>query len=319
VSELEWFSDPRCIAEEANFRLGHYHYQATLKRSGAIRLIEAPTARIKTLQRKILNSILDRIPAYPAVHGFVRGRSIQTFVLPHVGRPVVLRMDVRDFFPSFTVARARAFFRTAGYGESVAHSLGGLCTHSVPRALWNHLPLDVAPVQLRENAGMYEIRHLPQGAPTSPALANICSYRLDCRLTGLAKSAGAGYTRSADDLAFSGDEPFERGVERFSPHVAAILIEEGFHAHHHKTRVMRQGTRQYLAGLVANSRVNIVRADFDRLKAILHNCVRNGPAGQNRDGHSDLHAPLRGRIAFVESVHPEKGERLRRQFDRIPW
>jgi len=175
VSELEWLSDPCCIAEEANFRLGHYHYQATLKRSGAIRLIEAPKARIKTPQRKILNSTLDRIPAYPAVHGFVRGRSIQTFVLPHVGRPVVLRMDVRDFFPSFTVARARAFFRTAGYGESVAHSLGGLCTHSVPRALWNHLPLDVAPVQLRENAGMYEIRHLPQGAPTSPALANICS------------------------------------------------------------------------------------------------------------------------------------------------
>ena len=79
----------------------------------------------------------------------------------------------------------------------------------------------------------------------------------------------AEYTRYADDLAFSGGEEFERGVERFSTHVAAILLEEGFTVNHRKTRIMRQGVRQRLAGLVANEGPNVARADFDRLKATL--------------------------------------------------
>jgi hypothetical protein len=82
---------------------------------------------------------------------------------------------------------------------------------------------------------------------------------------------------------------------------------------------MRQGVRQYLTGLVANQRVNVVRADFDRLKAILHNCVRFGPASQNRDNHADFRAHLIGRLNFVEMINPEKGARLRRTFEQILW
>ena len=75
---------------------------------------------------------------------------------------------------------------------------------------------------------LYRRPHLPQGAPTSPALANLCAFRLDRRLSGLAEAAGARYTRYADDLAFSGDVPFGRMAERFSVQVAAIVAEEGF-------------------------------------------------------------------------------------------
>jgi hypothetical protein len=160
---------------------------------------------------------------------------------------------------------------------------------------------------------------LPQGAPTSPALANICVYRVDCRLAGLAKSAGAEYTRYADDLAFSGGDAFERCVERFSTHVAAILFAEGFTVHHRKTRIMRQGVRQHLAGLVTNECMNIVRGDFDRLKATLINCVRLGPESQNRDGHSAFRMHLEGRVGFVETIHPARGQRLRAILDRIQW
>jgi len=165
----------------------------------------------------------------------------------------------------------------------------------------------------------YSRPHLPQGAPTSPALANLCTYRVDCRLAGLAKSAGAEYTRYADDLAFSGSEALERRIERFSTHVAAILLEEGFAVNHRKTRIMRRGVRQHLAGLVANQHVNVIRSDFDRLKATLTNCVRLGPESQNRDARSHFRLHLDGRVAFVEMVNPARGARLRRILEQIRW
>ena len=135
----------------------------------------------------------------------------------------------------------------------------------------------------------------------------------------LAKSAGATYTRYADDLAFSGEAEFEKGVERFGVHVAAVLLEEGFTVHHRKTRIMRQGVRQHLAGLVTNQRPNIVRRDFDQLKAVLTNCVRLGPESQNREARPRFRAHLEGRVAFVEMINRGKGKRLRDIFARIQW
>jgi hypothetical protein len=127
------------------------------------------------------------------------------------------------------------------------------------------------------------------------------------------------YTRYADDLAFSGEEPFERPVERFAAHVAAILHEEGFAVNHRKTRVMRRGVRQHLAGLVTNEHVNIPRADFDRLKATLTNCARFGPQSQNREGLPNFRVYLEGRVAFVEMINAQKAARLRRILEKIQW
>jgi RNA-directed DNA polymerase len=302
-SELDWFADLKGLgSKNSRSRLNHYHYRVLGKASGATRLIEAPKPTLKELQRRILAEILNKIPAHPASHGFLRGRSIKTYVGPHVGKRVVLKMDLQDFFPGIPGARIQTVFRTMGYPESVADLLGGICTNAV-----------------RGFGELYRRPHLPQGAPTSPALANICAYRVDCRLAGLARSAGADYTRYADDLAFSGGEDFERGVERFSTHVAAILKAEGFSVNHRKTRIMRQGVRQRLAGLTANQRVNVIRVDFDGLKATLTNCVRLGAASQNHEGHPLFREHLEGRVGFVESINPAKGARLRRIFEKIDW
>jgi RNA-directed DNA polymerase len=300
-TELEWFADLKGLAQEG--KLAHYHYRVLSKGSGSYRVIEAPKPRLKELQRLILEEVVEKIPAHPGVHGFRKGRSILTFASPHVGQRVVLRMDFENFFPSIAGVRIQTLFRVAGYPEAVADRLGGICTNAVPRG---------AP-------DLYRRPHLPQGAPTSPALANLCAYRLDCRLSGLAASVGAQYTRYADDLAFSGGADLERCVERFLLHVAAIAMEEGFAVNHRKTRVMRQGVRQHLAGLVTNTKVNVMRPDYDRLKAILTNCVRKGPAIQNRDGHPRFREHLEGRVAFVESVNPAKGTRLRGLLDKISW
>jgi len=310
--QLEWFADLKGLCnKEDRPRVGHYHYRVLSKPDGNIRLIEAPKQRLKNLQRQILTEILERIPPHPAAHGFLKGRSIKTFTAPHTSRQVVLRMDLKDFFPTFAAARIQTLFRTMGYPESVADLLGGLCTNAAPRDLFSGLSPDAR--------ALYTRPHLPQGAPASPALANLCSYRIDCRLSGLAESAGAKYTRYADDLAFSGEAEFDRRVERFSTHVAAILLEEGFTVNHRKTRIMRQGVRQHLAGLVVNRHMNVKRRDFDVLKATLTNCVRLGPDSQDRKGHSNFRAHLEGKVEFVESINPGKGKRLRALFERVVW
>ncbi|MGA2046517.1 MAG: reverse transcriptase family protein [Terracidiphilus sp.] len=322
ASELEWFADLKRLnarVGSGDGPIGHYHYRVLAKQGGNIRLIEAPKKRLKELQRVILHELLEKIPTHAAAHGFVRGRSIKTFAAPHVAQRVVLRMDLRDFFPSIAGPRVQAFFRTAGYPDAVASLLGGICTNAAPRRMWKTLGKGLDPLAMAEARSLYSFRHLPQGAPTSPALANLCAYRVDCRLNGLAKAAGATYTRYADDLAFSGGADFARGVERFALRAAAILLGEGFAVHYRKTRVMRQGVRQYLAGLVTNEHINVVRADFDRLKAILTNCMRHGAESQNRDGHPAFRMHLDGRVGFVEMVNAGKGARLRKIFERIRW
>ncbi|HMF78778.1 MAG TPA: reverse transcriptase family protein [Bryobacteraceae bacterium] len=312
---LDWFADLKGLGYSQKDRplLQHYHYRILAKPSGSMRLIEVPKPRLKELQRQILAELLEKIPPHAAAHGFRKGRSIRTFAAPHVGKRVVLRMDLQDFFPSITGARIQTLFRAAGYPEAVADRLGGICTNATPREIWNES------VALWETRKLYARPHLPQGAPTSPALANLCAYRFDCRLDGLAKAAGAEYTRYADDLAFSGDEAFERRVEWFSARAAGILREEDFTVHLRKTRIMRQSVRQHLAGLVTNQRINVRRTDFDLLKAILTNCIRHGPESQNRGGHASFRSHLEGRVGFVETIHPAKGQRLRTILESIRW
>jgi RNA-directed DNA polymerase len=320
VRELEWFADLRNLgAKQSSIPLQHYRYRVLSKPDGNVRLIEAPKDRLKSMQRKILTGILAHIPVHSAVHGFVKGRSIKTFAAPHAGKRVILRMDLADFFPRLGRLQIQAFFRTAGYPERVADLLGALCTNAAPRTIWRGIASGAAPFTAFQATQLYGRPHLPQGAPASPALANHCMYRADCRLSGLAQAAEATYTRYADDLAFSGDDKFERSVNRFAAHVAAILSEEGFAVNHRKTRVMRRSVRQHLAGVVVNRHANVDRQDFDRLKAILTNCVRHGPDSQNRDGHPSFRAHLEGRISFVEMINAQKGARLREIFEKIQW
>jgi RNA-directed DNA polymerase len=317
---LDWFADIKGLERAArDGPLRHYDYRWKPKRNGSTRLIEAPKTRLKEIQRRVLREVLAPIPTHDSAHGFRPGRSVRTFVEPHAGRAVVLKMDLLDFFPTIVLARVVALFRTAGYPDAVARALAGLCTNRVPIGLWRRPDAPDSGPDAWRTRQLYRRTHLPQGAPTSPGLANLCAYRLDCRLAGLAASAGATYTRYADDLAFSGDAPFARAIARFQVHAGAIALEEGFQPNPRKTRVMRQAARQALAGAVLNVRPNVRRDDFDALKATLHNCLKHGPEAQNRSDHPDFRAHLLGRIAHVATLNPTRAARLKVMFDRIEW
>jgi hypothetical protein len=313
--ELSWFADIRSLERNSSSSLCHYHRRWVRKKDGRYRLIESPKQRLKTIQRAILQQILARIPANDACHGFRSRRSIVTFAKPHASKAVVLKMDLKDFFPTCSFARVQNIFLTAGYPESVAMTLAGLCTTICSGSAFLEIPKD----HRRSARELYLRKHLPQGAPTSPALANLCAFNLDCRLSGLARADGANYTRYADDLVFSGDAEFERGVNRFMIHAMAITIEEGFVVNSHKTRIMRQGVAQHAAGLTLNVSPNVPRREFDRLKAILMNCGRLGPENQNRAGHPNFRAHLEGCIAHVTMVNANRGAKLKRMFDAIRW
>jgi retron-type reverse transcriptase len=293
AGQLAWLADVRGLERLVTAeRLRNYRYVLIPRRGGPPRVIEQPKLRLKEVQRRILREILVWIPAHDAAHGFTRGRSALTHAARHTGKPAVLRVDLEDFFASVTAARVYGIFRTAGYPEAVAHALTGLCT--------NACRIDV-PASLRRRLAT---PHLPQGAPTSPALANLAAHALDRRLLGL----GATYSRYADDLTFSGSHRI-RGL---LPAIAAIARDEGFRVNPRKTRLMSSGGRQTVTGIVVNARPNVARADYDRLKATLHNAVRDGPGELDRDA-------LLGRIAWVASLNPARGRKLRSTFATIDW
>lgn len=314
--ELEWFADLQGRNGRSGARLQHYvcTWRPKRGRPGG-RLIEAPKVALKLAQRRVLSAIVRKIPVHEAAHGFVRGRSVRTHAALHAGQRVVVRLDLREFFPRLTAAWIEALFRTAGYPEPVAVRLAHLCTHRVPMGFWRGLRAEV-PWETRKR---YAAPHLPQGAPTSPALANLCAFRLDLRLAALARASGATYSRYADDLTFSGGEEWERGLVRFLPQARAVIEDQGLVVNVEKTRVMRAGTRQLVTGVVVNRHPNVRRAEVDRLKAILHNCLRHGPASQNLAADPAFRERLAGQLGWVEMVNPARGAKLRAVFEAIRW
>jgi RNA-directed DNA polymerase len=306
IVDLAWFTDTKAMNRRAtDRRLHHYRY---LWLNG--RLVEAPKPRLRAMQRQILAEILGPVPTHPAAHGFVPGRSPHTFAAPHAGQRIVIRLDVLSFFASVTAARVYGLFRTLGYPEPVAYTLTGLCTTWTPAAVRRAAP-SIPDRDYR--LALLGAPHLPQGAPTSPALANLCGFRLDRRLTGLARSFELRYTRYADDLAFSGTL---RHPSTFVERVAGIAADEGFRLHPTKTRVRTAAERQAVAGLVVNAAPAVPRTEYDELRALLHNAARTGLDEQNRDGHADFRAYLAGRIAWVGHRHPARAAKLTRLFER---
>lgn len=280
---------------------GYEYRRFTLpKRRGGVRLINAPTDKLKALQRRVLRRLLNPLAPHPAATGFVRGRSIVDNARPHVGQGVVINLDLQDFFPSLTAARVEALFRALGWDSEAARILTAICT------------LDGV---------------LPQGAPTSPALSNLACLKLDARLAALARRYGGAYTRYADDITLSfpafgrnrrlrrhagpptpgrRPRPARSATRALLTWVREVLAAEGFRIQlKKKVRVQRPHQRQTATGLVVNQTINLPRATRRLIRAMQHR-ERLGQldaAGQRR---------LRGLEALAGMVARQRQEPQRR-------
>ena len=313
VGKLAWLAG-RFVSgnRPPSAKSAHYVFQWRAKRAGGARLIESPKPLLREVQTRILREILDRVPPHAAAHGFARGRSIRTNAVPHCGQAVVVKWDLANFYASVRHNRVVAIFRALGYSREAALWLASLTTSAIPA----DLPIPEAGAH---SLDPYLGRHLPQGAPTSPALANLSAFSLDVRLSGLARAFGGHYTRYADDLTISGDVAFARRLRNLIPLVEQVIRQERFRVHPVKRRILRNGQRQAVAGVVVNAKPNVRRDEFDRLKAILHNAARYGAALQNRAGHSDFAAHLRGRVAHVTMLNSARGAKLLRLYQKIDF
>ena len=263
--------------------------------------------QLKEAQHWILHNVVEKLLVHGAAHGFVAGRSIASNAALHSDSKIILKMDLRNFFPTVTFRRVKGLFRKAGYREQIATLLALVCTES-PREVVNR------------NGKTYYVslgpRCLPQGAPTSPGITNAVCLNLDGRLAGLAKKFGWRYTRYADDLTFSmpSKSQGQTKLAALKGCVAKIVSDEGFIVHPKKTRVVRKGSSQRVTGLVVNG-TGSPRTPRDvkrRLRAAIHN-LSNG--GQLREG--ETMDTLRGMAAFVSMTDRVLGRKMIEQLNSL--
>jgi len=303
VPELRWL----CYHAEATPK-PHYVYFEIPKRSGGKRLLAAPQPKLAKAQEWVLHNVLEKLATEAPAHGFVKGRSTVTCAAPHVGRDVVVNLDLSDFFPTIGFGRVRGVFRRLGYSPAVATIFALLCTES-PRT----------PVLFEGKRNYVAVgpRALPQGACTSPAISNQIAKKLDRRLAGMSKRHGFAYTRYADDLTFSAAAGKREAVAMLLARVRHVVTEEGFAINPKKGRIQRSGRRQMVTGIVVNQKPSVPREEVRLLRSILHHARTTGLEAQNREALPHWEAHLRGRIAYVHMVDPARAAKLQAAFDAV--
>lgn len=248
------------------------------KRSGGQREITAPYPSMKSVQRWILSNILSKVKPHGCSHGFIPRRSIVTNVKVHVGQPMLLKIDLKDFFPSITLNWVINVFKQLGYENTVAFFLAAICCQG---------------------------NRLPQGSPASPAISNIICRHMDRRLYRLAKSLNLNYTRYADDIGISGSEINPSIIRYFFE----VITDCGFQINEKKVRLYSEGSNKILTGISLNGdRPRITREYRRHLTKEIHYINKYGLTGHLahiRNRKANYLESLLGKLNFWLMVEPE--------------
>lgn len=266
------------------------------KKSGAApRPIDAPKPRLKAIQRRIHVELLAPLWLPDSIHGYRIDHSILSASKPHEGRPFWWKADIKRFYPSITYTKVYAIFEGLGCTPNVARLLTRLTTRNY---------------------------HLPQGAPTSPTLANLYLRHsgIARRLDGLARRHQLNVTFFGDDVLVSSDRPF-MGLQR---HLEQVITSTGLRLSREKTgSVVGPDERHFALGIVTNADgqdTDVPRSFRRHLRKLLFLCRRYGPEALSRWGitQTDPRKFLMGKIGFAVFVNPDNRSLLT-ELDRIRW
>ncbi|WP_190810109.1 reverse transcriptase family protein [Flagellimonas sp. S3867] len=202
----------------------HYRDFKLRKRKGGFRIISVPYPALLECQKWIHKNILSKVKISPYAHGFAKKKSIVTNARKHTNQEHLLKIDLKDFFPSIKKGRVIAMFCKLGYSTEVSFYLASICC---------------------------KMDCLPQGAPTSPSISNIIAKSLDNRLFALSQKFEIRYTRYADDLAFSGGNI----PARFIDYVTEIVTTESFEINNSKTQLHKSKGKRIITGVAVNGEI----------------------------------------------------------------
>lgn len=248
-------------------RKGDYTIFAIKKKSGGERTICAPSKGLKAIQI-CLNLILQQIyKPREVVHGFIPGKSIVSNAEAHLRSKYVFNIDIKDFFVSIDQARIWGRLKAAPYNLShtngrqhLANMISILCCCEMTvRRLVNE-----------SEFSLMSKRVLPQGAPTSPLIANIICEKLDKRLSGVAKRFEVKYSRYADDITFSSQHHTYGADGDFIKEVRRVIEGQGFQLNVNKTRLQNEKFHQSVTGITVNNKLNVNKRFVEKLRIWLH-------------------------------------------------
>lgn len=267
-----------------------YNFFKIPKKSGEDRTIFAPVEELKKLQIKIKKFLEGIYNSPKACNGFVKGRSTKTNAMGHVGKKWVLNIDISDFFPSINFGRIWGLFKSSvfNFDDALATTLAIVCCHD---------------------------GKLPQGAPTSPILANMICCRMDKKLIKFASFNKCKFSRYADDITLSTNLNVfpkniaitnEDGLLELTDEFEKIIKDNGFILNSNKTRLAYRTKCQLVTGIVINKKLNLKRKYYRQLRAILHNCKKEGlqktalKNGFDNDVSFKIH--ICGKMSYYKSI-----------------
>ena len=261
----------------------HYRKAKLPKKSGGFRNLSVPDEVLKSIQKQIAEVLLIHSPTSRYAKAYRFGSSTLRNAKHHVGKQVVLKLDILHFFDSIRYSTVKdKVFPEEIYAEPLRILLTMLC---------------------------YYKDALPQGAPSSPTITNIILYEFDEQMGQWCRDRGIAYTRYCDDMTLSGDfEPSE-----VIGYVRLELKKMGFLLNEQKTRIQRPGQQQTVTGIVVNEKLSIP-ADYRRkLRQKLYYCKKFGI--QEHLQKVGLEIPedtyrmqLLGKVNYVLQVHPDDGD-----------
>ena len=273
---------PQFLYELSAVSSGMYKVFDIPKKTGGSRTICVPEERLKGVQRILLDNVISRIGMPEHVHGAVKGRSIATNALGHVGKPLVINIDLTDFFGSIKRKTVYGVFKDVlKFDSKSAEVLTNLTVHG---------------------------DSLPQGAPTSPALANLAALSLDQELIEICRNKVRNYqfdyTRYIDDITISGDSDLARLVPLFH----RAIKKHGFKANPKKLKYARRNSCQKVTGVVVNEKINAPRKLIRKVRQKLHYCEKFGMLDhclKSEIGVDEFLRELRGLISYIRVSRPE--------------